>query len=227
MRACADLAARAERAAGLRGHQRGRRAAGPGTRAPDPDHHPQGRQGGHHPAGAANRPGDRPGRWRAHRRAGVCGRGRPPAGPARRRADRPQGRPPRRDRQSGHASQAEACVHHRSWMPGSRCATCKRPPRTPTQERRSGTTGPEAAWTGTPLVSSPPTSQALPGNRRISREKLCLVVAAARQSADANHHSAVTYRDLSANANRPIARATARCRSRCWPPGSAHCVPAG
>ncbi len=48
-------------------------------------HRTLGRQGGHHPARAANRPGDRPGRRRAHRRAGVPGRGRPPAGPARRR----------------------------------------------------------------------------------------------------------------------------------------------
>ena len=35
-----------------------------------------------------------------------------PAGPAWRRADRPQGRPPRRDRQGGHASHAQARVHH-------------------------------------------------------------------------------------------------------------------
>ena len=35
------------------------------------------------------------------------------AGPARCRADRPQGRPPRRDRQGRHAPHAEACVHHR------------------------------------------------------------------------------------------------------------------
>jgi integrase len=65
---------------------------------------------------------------------------------------------------------------------GVRCATCKRPPRTPTRERRSGMTGPEAAWTGTPPISSPPTSQALPGNRRTGQEKLRLAVAAARRS---------------------------------------------
>ena len=49
------------------------------------------------------------------------------------------------------------------WMPGSRCATCKRPPHTLTRERRCGTTGPAAAWTGTRPTSSPPTSQALHG----------------------------------------------------------------
>ena len=65
-RARADLAARAERAAGLRGHGRGHRAPGPGARAPDADHHPQGRQDRHHSAGAAHRPGDRPGHRRAH-----------------------------------------------------------------------------------------------------------------------------------------------------------------
>ena len=45
------------------------------------------------------------------RRAGVPGRGRAAAGPAWRRADRPQGRPPRRDRQGRHAPHAQACVH--------------------------------------------------------------------------------------------------------------------
>ena len=41
------------------------------------------------------------------------GRGRAAAGPARRRADRPQGRPPRRDRQGRNAPHAQARVHHR------------------------------------------------------------------------------------------------------------------
>ena len=40
-RACADLPARPERAAGIRGDRRRHRAPGPGTRAPDPDDHPQ------------------------------------------------------------------------------------------------------------------------------------------------------------------------------------------
>ena len=47
------------------------------------------------------------------RRAGVPGRGRAAAGPARRRADRPQDRPPRRDRQGRHAPHAQTRVHHR------------------------------------------------------------------------------------------------------------------
>jgi integrase/recombinase XerD len=43
------------------------------------------------------------------------------------------------------------------WTPGSRCATCKRPPHTPTRERRCAMTGPAAAWTGMPPILSPPT----------------------------------------------------------------------
>jgi integrase/recombinase XerD len=62
------------------------------------------------PLAAAHRPGDRPGRRRAHGRGGVPGCGRAAAGPARRRADRPQDRPPRRNRQGRHAPHAETCV---------------------------------------------------------------------------------------------------------------------
>ncbi len=40
------------------------------------------------------------------------------AGPARRRADRPQNRPPRRDRQGRHAAYAQARVHHGSLSAG-------------------------------------------------------------------------------------------------------------
>jgi hypothetical protein len=75
-RACADLSARAERAAGLRSHRRRHRAPRSGTRPPDSHDYPQGRQGRHHPARAAHRPGDQPGHRRAHRRTGVPGRGR-------------------------------------------------------------------------------------------------------------------------------------------------------
>jgi integrase family protein with SAM-like domain len=100
------ISARAERAAGIGGHRRGHRAPGPRTRAPDADDHPEGRQGRDHSAGAADRPGDRPGRRRAHRGAGVPGRGWAAAGPARRRADRPQDRPTRRDRQDRHAAES-------------------------------------------------------------------------------------------------------------------------
>jgi hypothetical protein len=49
--------------------------------APDADDHPQGRQGGGHPAGAAYGPGDRLGHRRAHGRPGVAGRRRAAAGP--------------------------------------------------------------------------------------------------------------------------------------------------
>ena len=93
---------------------------------PDPDDHPQGRQGGHHPAGAAHCPGNRPGHRRAHRRAGVPGRGRAAAGPARRRADRPPDRPPCRDRQDRHAPHAQARVHHRRARARS-CIRCNIP----------------------------------------------------------------------------------------------------
>ena len=166
-RACADLAAGAERAARLRSHRRRHRAPGPGARAPDADDHAQGRQGGDHPAGAAHGPGDRPGHRRTDRRAGVPGWGRAAAGPARRRADRPQGRPPCRDRQDRHAAHAAACVHHRHvWMPGCRCGTCKRRRRTRIRGPRSGMTGPAAAWTGTRPISWPPTSRVPPGNPR-------------------------------------------------------------
>ena len=160
VRARADLAARAERPAGLGGHRRGHRAAGPGARAPDADDHAQGRQGGHHPAGAAHRPGDRPGHRRAHRRASVPGRGQPPArdrhGAGRivrttaRRAGIAKAVTPHTLRHAFITAAVDAGVPLR--------ATCRRPPRTPTRERRCGTTAPAAAWTGTPPILSPPTS---------------------------------------------------------------------
>jgi hypothetical protein len=43
------------------------------------------------------------------------------------------------------------------WMPESRCAMCRRPPRTPIHAPRCGTTGLAAAWTGMPHTSSPRT----------------------------------------------------------------------
>ena len=59
-------------------------------------------------------------------RAGLPGRGRAAAGPAWRRADHPQGRPPRRDHQDGHPSHAQACVYHR--RPKARsCIGCNIP----------------------------------------------------------------------------------------------------
>ncbi len=51
------------------------------------------------------------------------------------------------------------------WMPGCRCAMCRRPPLIRTRGRRCGMTGPAAAWTGTPPISSPPISQVPPGNQ--------------------------------------------------------------
>ena len=47
---------------------------------------------------------------------------------------------------------------------GVRCATSKRPRRTLIREPRCGTTGPAAAWTGTPRISSPRISQVPPGS---------------------------------------------------------------
>ena len=47
---------------------------------------------------------------------------------------------------------------------GSRCATSKKPPLMQIREPRCGMTGPAAAWTGMRPTSSPPTSQAPPGN---------------------------------------------------------------
>ena len=49
-------------------------------------------------------------------------------------------------------------------MPGSRCATSKKPRRMPTRAPRSGTTGPAAALTGMRPISSPPMSREPPGN---------------------------------------------------------------
>ena len=79
------------------------------------------------------------------RRAGVPWRGRPAAGPARRRADRPPDRPPRRDRQ---ARQPHTCGTRSSpprWTPGSRCGTSRKPPRMPTRGPPCATTGPAAS----------------------------------------------------------------------------------
>jgi len=94
------------------------------------------------------------------------------------------------------------------WMPGFRFGTCKRPPPTPTRAPRCGTTGPVAAWTGTLLISSPPTSRAPPGNRHRLKQ-LCPAVTAAGQSSHCrrfDHYSPVTHRDPRARANRRSAR---------------------
>ena len=104
--------ARLRRAAGIGGHRCLYRAPGPGVRAPHPGHHPQGRQGRHHPARAAHRPGARPGDRRAHRRAAVPRWRRATAGPARRRPDRPPGHPARRDLQAGQPAHPAARVDY-------------------------------------------------------------------------------------------------------------------
>ena len=71
------------------------------------------------------------------------------AGPARRRADRPQGRPTRRDHQGRYPAHPQTRSSPPRSMPGSRCVTSRKPPHRLTREPRFGTTGLEAAWTGT------------------------------------------------------------------------------
>jgi integrase len=51
-----------------RSHRRQYRGPGHRARPPNPDHHPQGRQGRDHPARSTHRPGDRPGHRRTLRR---------------------------------------------------------------------------------------------------------------------------------------------------------------
>ena len=164
------------------GHRRGHRAPRPGTRAPHRDRHPQGRQGRDHPAGAAHGPSHRSGHRGAHGRAGVPGRGRPAAGPARCRADRPQGRPTRQDRKDRHSPHAQTRIHHR--RPG-----CRGPP---ARRARGGVARGPANHD--PLRQGP--RQPRPARhlhrRRICRgccpvhghrlEQLCLAVTAAGQS---------------------------------------------
>jgi len=64
------------------------------------------------PLAPADRAGDRPDRRRALPGADLPDRGRCPAGPARRRADRPQDRPPGRHRQARRAAHAQARIYH-------------------------------------------------------------------------------------------------------------------
>ena len=67
-----------------------------------------GRQGRHHPARASHRPGDRPGHRRTLRRPYLPHRRQAPTRPARRRADPPPGRAPRRDQQERRPAHAAA-----------------------------------------------------------------------------------------------------------------------
>jgi integrase/recombinase XerD len=60
------------------------------------------------------------------------------------------------------------------WTPACRCATCRKPPPTPTRAPPCATTGPEPPSTATPPTSSPPTLQVPPDRpdlllRRLAR----------------------------------------------------------
>jgi hypothetical protein len=92
-------------------------------------------------------------------------------------------------------------------MPGSRCATCKRPRHMLIREPGCGTTGPGAASTGMLPTSSPRMSRARPGNGHKLEQVLsggrrplgCQTEPRCRRS---DRCSSVTHRDPSANANR-------------------------
>jgi integrase len=159
----------------------------------------KGRQGGHDPACAANRPGDRPGYRRACRRAGVPGCGRTAAGPARRRADRPPHRASRRDRKGRHAPHAQARLHFRRARRRVRCATSKKPRHMLIREPPCGMTAPAAAWTGTPPISSPPTSHAPPGN---TPPGISFARRSPARRSWAGRFAVVTHCDLGASGNR-------------------------
>ena len=94
----------------------------------------------------------------------VPGRGRAAAGPARRRADRPPGRTPRRDRQACRAAHIAARVHYRRprcWRAATRCSGSgfARGP-ADHDEVRPGSRQPGPA----PPTLSPPTSRAPPAS---------------------------------------------------------------
>jgi hypothetical protein len=131
-RARPDLPARPQRASGIGGHRRRHRAPGPGTRAPDPRHHPQGRQGRHGPARPAHRPRHRPGHRRAHERAAVPRRGWETIGPAWRRT-------------TGHVPAWTAM------QPTSSRPTSPEPPGSP---RRRGSTASATATTSASMSSA-------------------------------------------------------------------------
>jgi hypothetical protein len=73
-----------------------------------------------------------------------------------------------------------------------------------TRRRRCGMTGPAAAWTGTLPTSSPPTSQAPPGNGMPAGKLRPAAAAAggATRGRESRSPAAVTHCDVSANANR-------------------------
>jgi hypothetical protein len=172
-RACADLAAGPEQAAGSRGRRRRHRAPRPRARAPGADDHTQGRHGPSRsrwrrapPGQPARPPASAPaGRSFWPRTADGWTGTAPDGSSARPRAEPGSPRPSRLIRSGTRSSP-------RRWMPGSRCATCTRPPRTPTRAPRSGMTGPAAAWTGLPLMWSLPASPEPPGSGH-RLEQLC------------------------------------------------------
>ena len=110
--------------------------------------------------------------------------------------------------------------HYSVWLPGCRCAMCKRRRRTRIRGSRCGM--PEraaAAWTGTRPTSLPPTSRAPPGSG-IPARAARLVAAAAGRSRP--HDEAITYGDPGTNANRrsvrrwlPRLRLAMTCRAGC------------
>jgi hypothetical protein len=141
------------------------RGPGPRARAPHPGDHPQGRQGRDHPAGAADRPGDRPGYRRTLPGTDLPDIWGAAAGPARRWADRPPPGPQSRNRQARRAAPSDTRSSPRRWMPASRYGTCRKPPRMPIRVQRCATIGPGPRWTGTPPILSPLTSPEPPGRR--------------------------------------------------------------
>ena len=161
--ACADLAARAERAAGLRSHRRRHRSPGYRARSPDPGDHPQGGKVVTIPLAP-----------RTARAIDLADR-RAREGPIFLTADGHRldrhgaGRIVRRvARRAGITKSVgpHTCATHSSpprWMPGCHCGTSRKPPPTPTRAPRCATTGPAHRWTATPPTSSPPTSPAPPG----------------------------------------------------------------
>jgi hypothetical protein len=161
--ACADLAARAERAAGLRGHRRRHRSARDRARPPYPGDHPQRRHGGHHPARPAHRTGARPGHWRPHRRADLPGLRWAPAGPARRRADRAAGGPPAGITKTVGPHTLRHAFITAALDAGSRCGMSRKPLPTLTHAPQCAMTGPAPRWTAPPPTSSSPTSPEPPG----------------------------------------------------------------
>jgi hypothetical protein len=167
-RARLDVAAGAQRAAGIRSHRGEHRSARPGARAPHADHRPQGRQDRHHPPCATPPPA--PSTWPT---ASV-----PPAQSSRPATDTAWTATARRGSSVGWPAEPGSpsrsaptpCATLSSpqpWTPASRYATSKRPPPTRTLARPCATTGPGSPSTATPPTSCPPTSQEQPADHAV------------------------------------------------------------